>query len=239
MSIITLYGTKGGTGRTTSAAALALGFLQIGKYVDVVDVTQDEPWLTSWVEKTQARRHPNYRLAATTISDPCKLAGVLQDATNDPDQIVIVDTAKYVTAARTIALDLADIIVVPFRHFLDAETAVQLAAAQIPRDQQMVGLSLSGRDKLSAKVRHWMPVLDTEVVWDDRLDLFGEDASSVMADAMRVVSHEPPTHADISRSLTNLATEVQKRLDDKLGDWGDAFKPKVLNTLNASLRDVA
>ena len=239
MSIITLYGTKGGTGRTTSTAALALGFLQLGKCVTVIDATDDEPWLTSWVDHTQTGRVPNYRLIATAISNPSELARFLQDTADHPDQIVIIDTAKHVSAARGIALELADLVVVPFRHFLDAETAVQLAAAQIPRNRQMVGLSLSGQSELSAFVSHWMPVLDTSVMWDDRLDLFGADASAVMADAMRMVQHEAPTNPDISQNLTALATEVQKRLDDKLGDWGETFKPRVLGTLNASLRDVA
>ncbi|MEP3844474.1 MAG: cellulose synthase operon protein YhjQ/BcsQ [Paracoccaceae bacterium] len=45
MSNITLYGTKGGTGRLTSAAALALGLFRIGKCIDVIDATQNEPWL--------------------------------------------------------------------------------------------------------------------------------------------------------------------------------------------------
>lgn len=239
MPIITLYGTKGGTGRTTSAAALALGFLQTGKYVSVIDATQDEPWLMSWVNKSQTDRRPNDRLSVAALNDPSEFAQVLRDHGKGPDQIVIIDTAKHVSAVRSIALDLADLVVVPFRYFLDIETALQRAASQIPREQQMVGLSLSGCAELSARVRPWMPVLDTALMWDDRLDLFGADASSVMADAMRLASDETPTHADISGNLTELATEVQHRLDDKLGDWGDAFRPAVLSTPNASLRGVA
>lgn len=236
MPIITLYGAKGGTGRTTSAATLALGFLQTGKTVTIIDATDGEPWLASWGQKTLSGRIPDDRLTISTINDPCELARAFQDAALDPDQVFIIDTAKHVSAARSIALELANLVIVPFRYFLDAEMAIQLASSQIPRSQHMIGLSLSGQSELSTSVLNWMPVFDTPIMWDDRFDLLGPDVSAIMADALRIAANGYPFHPDISQNFTELATEVQIRLGDNLERWGDTYFPPVLGTLNASLK---
>ncbi len=182
MPTITIYGTNGGTNRTTTAA-LALGFVQTGKIVTVIGATNDEPWLTFWASQAQKGRIPSRRLTAMVMNNPSELANFLSDAAGDLDQIFIIDTAKHVSAARCIALELANLVVVPSRHFLDA--------------------------------------------------------AALVSDAIRGAVNKSATHPDISQNLTELALEVQKRLDDGLCDRSDAISPRVLHTFSATLRDIA
>ena len=78
-----------------------------------------------------------------------------------------------------------------------------------------------------------MPVLDTDLIWDDRLDLFGEGAATILADAAHDTPCEQKAHRDISQNLAALTAELDERL------LSDRFVAPVLTDPKATFRDVA
>lgn len=107
MPIITLYGAKGGTGRTTTTTAIALGMLARGMHVMLVETdTSDDPLARWWAGFDNPGFNAgdlDYRRCTT----PADIDLLLRIAPSDDRQAIIFDTSPRVSAVRSYALELA------------------------------------------------------------------------------------------------------------------------------------
>jgi len=142
MPILTLYGAKGGTGRTTAAAAIARGLLAGGYRVVMVETFVDPcAPLDHWSsEFDPAAIGPHGELNYAQCTSPAGIDAVLKEISPDERTVIIFDTSPVVSAARAYAFELADRVVMPFTGYLDAEVGIAKAAAQLGRSVDLVGL---------------------------------------------------------------------------------------------------
>lgn len=104
MPVITLYGSKGGTGRTTSAAALAAGLMAEGYEVTLVDTNTEYRLFQTWGECLVGSGAPNCRLGQA--DHIMHLVGLLHELHGDPNRFAIIDTPREATDLRLMAVCL-------------------------------------------------------------------------------------------------------------------------------------
>jgi chromosome partitioning protein len=116
MQIILILGQKGGTGKTTTALALAVAAVQDGRTVAVVDL-DPQTTATNWQDR-RAADNP------TVVS--CQVARlwfVLEAAAREGADLAIIDTPAKSSEASIAAARVADAVLIPVRpQIYDLET---------------------------------------------------------------------------------------------------------------------
>src|SRR4051794_1622782 len=102
MRVLVLTTQKGGAGKTTLAASLAVAAAQDGETVQAIDI-DPQASLYNWGQRRQAGR------IAVTKADPDKLKGELVRARQAGATLAVVDTPGLFGAAVTVALQDADL----------------------------------------------------------------------------------------------------------------------------------
>ena len=181
MPIITLYGTKGGSCRTTGTTIMALGLALAGKSVTLVSTDGDMDVFDDWVRTALEHGDPDWDLQTFSLLGPGDGDRLKRHLDADPDHFAIIDTARFVSPARSYALACADLVVMPFLGFLEARSGVESAAAQIPQGQQLVAVSGSGDEQTIREVARWMPLMQAPYPLDERLIPYSIDMPEFLA----------------------------------------------------------
>lgn len=117
MKTLALMTQKGGTGKTTLAASLAVAAQEAGEQVYLIDL-DPQGSLTSWGERREAETPPVDRVT------PDKLATAIKGLKKAGFTLAIIDTAGIDSAATAAAMAVADLSLIPARpSALDIEAA--------------------------------------------------------------------------------------------------------------------
>ena len=213
MPIIALYGTKGGTGRTTAAAMLAQGLLSHGANVTLVETVADaEPRpLRRWSTDVTTLSDRGNQLSYAACLSSTAFTPLADSIGTDEHNFAIIDTERYDTKIRAAAFAIADLIIMPFTGFLDAKCGVKDAATCLPAGKDIVGFAMNADRELCARIHVSMPVLGTSLPNAPEFSLFSE-AAKALTTTMLSKAHDPYAGADdLSLRLFELATEVRSR----------------------------
>ncbi len=116
MQIISILGQKGGTGKTTTALALAVAAAQDGRTVAVVDL-DPQTTATNWQDRRGA---DNPTVVSCQVS---RLRFVLDAAARAGADLAIIDTPAKSSEANIAAARAADMVLIPVRpQIYDLET---------------------------------------------------------------------------------------------------------------------
>ena len=117
MKTISILGQKGGTGKTTTALALAVAANQAGRSVVVIDL-DPQTTATNWYD-----RRGNSDSLTVVSCQVARLRFVLEAAKNEGADLVIIDTPAKSSEAGIEAARSADMVLVPVRpQIYDLET---------------------------------------------------------------------------------------------------------------------
>ena len=127
MHIITIYGRKGGTGRSMLTKALAAALVAKGRRVAIADATQNAgyPNLTShalWAARCHAEGISDATLSVFLVGDGGSLADALARARQRGAEIALIDTQARITPHHDVAARLTDLVLVPFIGRMEATT---------------------------------------------------------------------------------------------------------------------
>ena len=111
MRIITLVTQKGGAGKTTLAACLAVAAGEAGERVIALDL-DPQGSLSIWGEERKAEAPAVDRLSATQIN---QLPTILQALERSGFTVAILDTAGFASTATNLAVQAADLCLIPAR----------------------------------------------------------------------------------------------------------------------------
>jgi len=109
--------------------------------------------------------------------------------------------------------DLADV-VMPFASYLDANIGVQRAFEQIPRAQQLVGVTIGSGLVISDSVAEWMPVLPQQLPTDERLNLMSAEADDFIREMGRYNASEISLSHTLNNTVCTLAREITNYAKD-------------------------
>ncbi|MEM8587220.1 MAG: ParA family partition ATPase [Pseudomonadota bacterium] len=127
-SVITIAQQKGGAGKTTLAAHLAVAMAQSGRSVAIMDI-DPQGSLTAW---SQARGEAEPAIAAHQVTG-WRAAGAVERLARDFD-VVIVDSPPHAETEARIAVRAADLVLVPLQpspmDFWATKPTIALAAAE-------------------------------------------------------------------------------------------------------------
>ena len=131
MRVVSLIAQKGGTGKSTIAAHLAVCAARQGQTVALVDLDPQGSVL-AWSERRTA---DDVTVVAARIQE---LPGILADAKEQGADLVVVDTAGRADTIATQVMGASDVVLVPCRPFINdleasRRTAEQVKAARPPR----------------------------------------------------------------------------------------------------------
>ena len=116
MQTISIIGQKGGTGKTTTALALAVAAMQDGRTVVVVDL-DPQTTATNWHDR---RELDNPSVVSCQVS---RLRFVLDAASKEGANLVIIDTPAKSAEASIEAARVASMVLIPLRpQIYDLET---------------------------------------------------------------------------------------------------------------------
>ena len=117
MKTLAFMTQKGGTGKTTLAASMAIAAQEAGERVYMVDL-DPQGSLTAWHNRRKADEPPVDKVS------PDKLAAALKGLAKAGYTLAIIDTAGIDSAATSAAMNLADLSLIPARpSALDIEAA--------------------------------------------------------------------------------------------------------------------
>lgn len=208
MPIITLYGAKGGTGRTTAATAIALGMLARGMHVMLVETDAGDDPLARWRAGFDNPGFNDGKLDYRRCMTPDDIDLLLRSAPSDDRQAIIFDTSHRVSAARSHAFELAHLVLMPFTGFLDAEVGIAKAASQLPASSTLKALPVRAPADLSTQVADWMPVLESALPDDERLILFSEAANRLLREMPATMYPDYHLMRSLPDRLFNLGLEA-------------------------------
>jgi len=186
MPIITLYGAKGGTGRTTTAASLARGMSKLGRYVTLVETDDANDPLARWRNAFDQSLLTVGSLDYRSASTPDEIDLAMRYALPTDQHVTIFDTSHQISAARSYAFELADLVLMPFTGFLDASIGISKASSQLSKSKHLMALPVGELEELSHQVAKWIPLVKPALPRDDRLILFSDEERTLdreMADA--------------------------------------------------------
>lgn len=126
MRVVTLATQKGGAGKTTLAASLAVAAAEAGEGVVVIDLDRQGS-LAAWHERREAETREARVIYRAVEADG--LAGLLEKARGHaPTTLVVIDTPGILDTTARIGMDAADITLVPVRpSIIDAQAAIRTA----------------------------------------------------------------------------------------------------------------
>ena len=127
MHTISIFGLKGGTGRTTLTMALASALVAQGRRVLVVDATDRATsgrayTLTAWATRQHEDGTARNALEALPLTADGDLEEALARAARRGIDIALIDTEAWPNAHHPVAADTADLVLVPFLNWVEAET---------------------------------------------------------------------------------------------------------------------
>lgn len=210
MPIITLYGAKSGTGRTMAAAAIARGMLARGMDVTLVETAIEGDPLARWVTEINDAEPPSGDLICWDCSMPGDIDMLMRDAAPGDRHAIIFDATPYVSAVRTYAFEVADLVIMPFTSSLDADIGIANAWAHLPRSTNLCALPIRAPDHVAERVREWMPLLKSALPDDERLILHSEASrglTQALSDGVKNIGVDPSSLSDL---LFNLSIEAHE-----------------------------
>lgn len=222
MPIITLYGSKGGTCRTTSAAALTIGLLAEGCDVTMLDTNSELRWFETWGKHLEGSGVERCRIAQ--VEHINQMNALYDEVREDPNRFLVIDTGRDQTELRLLAIAAADIVIAPFGSFMDADHIVRGAYSHMAQDKHLVGLAVCHGEEVGDLVANWMHLLSGTLPADERLDL-GSARSNAFVDA--ILTEGPKQHfkpRGLSKTLRAIASEVKQRAQIVV-ETPDAFAP--------------
>ena len=205
--VLTLAQQKGGAGKTTLVAQLAVAFMASGRSVALVDI-DPQGSLTRWFKvRETAGRSNGMSLAAVTGWRAQATVEKLK-ATND---LILVDSAPHAEIEAKIAVRVADLIVVPIQPSpLDLwATEPTLTLARLEKRKTLIVINRDQtRMKLSETLAGHIADLGTEVA-EATIGNRTAFAASMMG-GLGVVETAPRSKAAFE--MLALADEITKRL---------------------------
>lgn len=189
--VIAVLGTKGGSGKTTTAHALGHGFGSLPKPISCLVVTTDEG------TNVPGRENRRY-LPADGTTGP-KLQRVLRPIIDRKDVVVVIDGAARRVGADEAAANLADLVIVPMDP---SPQALDTALRDLERFPKAIALPMrwpshrdtrSRADRLLTRLpaKRWLPPFPNVAKLSDILDdaLYPAHATSISAPC-RTLVHE-------------------------------------------------
>jgi chromosome partitioning protein len=124
MQVIAFAASKGGVGKTTLAASLAIAAMEAPDARPFLIDLDPQGSLTAWGKRREAEAPPVDRI------DPARLAAAVQGLAGADYTLAIIDTAGVDSAATAAAMAIADLTLIPARpSTLDIEGARPTLAA--------------------------------------------------------------------------------------------------------------
>ncbi len=205
--VLTLAQQKGGAGKTTLAAQLAVAFAAAGHGVALVDI-DPQGSLMRWHQLREATAKAG-RIGFTAVTGWRAQATV--DKLRADNDLVVVDSAPHAEIEAKIAVRVADLIVVPMQPSpLDLwATAPTLALA---RSEKRKALIVLNRDQTRMKLSEALagPIAELgAAVADTTIGNRTAFAASMM-EGLGVVETAPRTKA--AAEMLALADEIMRRL---------------------------
>ena len=121
MQIVAVIAEKGGVGKTTVALALAVGAVQAGKRVAVID-TDPQATASKWTD----RRSDEFPWVVPTHA--ARLKAAIEQAEGQKIDFLVIDTPPHAGTDAAEAARLADAVVIPVEpHLFTLETLPKLA----------------------------------------------------------------------------------------------------------------
>lgn len=232
MPIIKLYGCKGGTGRTTSAATLALGLMAEDYDVIVADTIHDDPEFENWAKHMQRVAGPAWTGDVINLENVLQLLELKRSLGDDPIRYVVIDTSRYPSDLRLLAFELSDLIVMPFGSYLHASIGIERAAEEIPKGKQLVGLPFGPCQEISPLVEEWMPLLSKTLPQDEHLRLFSEPSNAFV---LKTLTTNSPAIDGLEGTLRFLVRGISSQMMMQHLQPRPIEPAKALITPNASL----
>ena len=205
--VLTLAQQKGGAGKTTLAAQLAVAFANSGKSVALVDI-DPQGSLARWFKLREATAKAG-RINFTAVTGWRAQATV--DKLKGAHDLVLVDSAPHAEIEAKIAVRVADLIVVPMQPSpLDLwATEPTLALARAEKRKVLIVLNRDQtRMKLSEALAGPIAELGAQVA-DTTIGNRTAFAASMM-EGLGVVETAPRTKAAVE--MLALADEITRRL---------------------------
>lgn len=113
MKVITIAQQKGGAGKTTVTAHLAVAFAQRGKRVAIIDI-DPQASLSTWHRVRAEKFGDDYTGLTEVASTGWRLAGEIADLKNDHD-IILIDSPPHIESDARGAIRVADLIILPLQ----------------------------------------------------------------------------------------------------------------------------
>lgn len=126
MKVVTLATQKGGSGKTTLAASLAVAAAETGESVVVLDLDRQRS-LEAWDERRRAGEH-QARVTYRAIEADGLAALLARIQGQAPGTLVLIDTPGVLDDTARIGMDAADLTLLPVRPaIMDAQAAIRTA----------------------------------------------------------------------------------------------------------------
>ncbi|MFN3701014.1 MAG: ParA family partition ATPase [Alphaproteobacteria bacterium] len=161
--IITISQQKGGAGKTTLAAQLAVGFLEAGQSVATIDI-DPQGSLSLWYAARMASLGAKNKLIHSQVQG-WRLKKEAERMAEDYD-IVIIDSPPHTETEATIAIREADLVLIPMQASpMDLwASRPTIKTAQDEDTQALIVLNrIDTRTKLNAAIADKLVELDTKV----------------------------------------------------------------------------
>ncbi len=125
MHTITIFGLKGGTGRSMLTKALAAALVAKARRVAIFDATRDavrslQTSHAAWAARCHSEGIPEEDLEVIAVTDGRALSDGLVRARKRGVEIALIDTQAQPTCDHAVAADSADLVLVPFTGPMDA-----------------------------------------------------------------------------------------------------------------------
>lgn len=225
MPIITLYGAKGGSGRTTAAALIAQGLVAHGINVTLVETTQHgspQP-LKQWFGEA-VHNELGDQLQYAHAETPEGIDTLFSSIIDDEQNFIIVDTGCKDAKIRKWALSVADAIVMPFTGRLEAARGIDQLSSYVPTRKTVFALDMLGDPELSNSVRRSLPVFDTKLAREEHFSLFTDPARRLAAELLSEDQDPYGVKEGPIAQLFDLATDARGAVL-QARYWGSRHKP--------------
>lgn len=109
--VITIAQQKGGAGKTTVSAHLAVAFSQRGKRTAIIDI-DPQGSLSTWHHIRAQKFGDEYTGLTSVITTGWKLQSAIADLRDDHD-VIVIDSPPHIEAEARSAVRLADLVILP------------------------------------------------------------------------------------------------------------------------------